>query len=179
MSRREDLDNGIWANPEFHRLTIAAKLAYIWSWTNPACGMSGLYRLNPGIAAVDLGLDADQEREVFAELERSRFLYYRDGVMFVRSRVAYLRTRTIQMTKSVVRDVESIPEDHPLRELFAAEYAESWLAKAIESFSLDTAVLVRFTRPSPDPTLTTDGDKGLGFVGQNGYESHYVDRTSV
>ena len=47
MSRREDIDNGIWSDPDFMSLTAPAKLTYIWSWTNSHCGMAGLYKIAP------------------------------------------------------------------------------------------------------------------------------------
>jgi hypothetical protein len=34
MSRREDIDNAIWSDPDFEALEAGAKLLYLWSFTN-------------------------------------------------------------------------------------------------------------------------------------------------
>jgi hypothetical protein len=161
--RREDIDNGIWSDPEFHALTPAAKLLYLWSFTNTRCGMAGLYKLPQQTAAFELGITPQRERDAFAELGRARFAYYHDGVLFVRSRVKHIRTNSEQITKSIVRDVELIAEGHPLRQMFAAEYASSWLAKAIDKYSLDRAILVRLDRGSGEVLGQGQGPgQGLG-----------------
>ena len=121
--RREDIDNGIYGDPDFAALAPLSKLVYIWSFTNSHAGMAGLYKLRRGTAAFELGLSDDEEAEAFAELERTRFAFYRDGVVFVRTRVRHLRTRGENMAKSIAADVDRIAADHSLRAMFVQEYA--------------------------------------------------------
>lgn len=163
MSRREDVDNSIWSDPEFAALSPEAKTVYLWSFTNPRCGMAGLYKVPAGTAAFEVGLTPEQEQAALKELQRTRFAYYVDGVVWVRSRVKHLRTRGEHMAKSIVKDVDMIDRRHPLRHMFAAEYGESWLQKALEKFGLDQAILESPCRtPTEVQGLGTGQGLGLG-----------------
>lgn len=128
MSRREDIDNGVWATGDFAALSPLAKLAYIWTFTNQHCGMSGLYKLRTGQLAFELGIDADQEAAIWNELAEADFAHYEAGVVFVRTRVKHLRTRGVNMAKSIASDLAKIDAEHPLRRSFDEEYADvAWL----------------------------------------------------
>lgn len=124
MSRREDIDNSIWSDGEFVALSPDAKLLYFWSFTNPACGMAGLYKQPMGAAVFPTGLTLKRIERAAAELADARFMFWVDGVIWVRSRVKHLRTKTEQIGKSIVFDVEKIAEGHPLRQGFLEEYAD-------------------------------------------------------
>lgn len=130
MSRREDIDNAIWSDSDFVDLTADAKLLYLWSFTNPSCGMSGLYKAPIGLAAYQTGLTPKRIEKAIGELAGRDFLYWIDGVVWVRSRVKHLRTRTSQIARSVELDVSKIAEGHPLRIRFLDRYAaDPWLRK--------------------------------------------------
>lgn len=131
MSRREDIDNSIWSDPDFAALSPQAKLLYVWTFTNQRCGMAGIYKLPAGTAAFEIGMTNDQEAEAFAELEAGRFAFYQGGVLLVRARVKHLRTRGPNMVKSILSDVEKIAPIHPLRQMFVEEYAGSWIADSL------------------------------------------------
>jgi hypothetical protein len=124
VSRREDIDNAIWSDPEFVALTADAKLLYIWSFTNSSCGMAGIYKAPMGLAAYQTGLTERRVEKAAAELANARFMFWTDGVIWVRARVKHLRTRTSQIATSVANDVAKIAEGHPLRLGFLEEYGE-------------------------------------------------------
>jgi hypothetical protein len=129
VSRREDIDNAIWSDGDFVDLTADAKLLYFWSFTNPACGMAGLYKAPLGLASYQTGLTARRVDNATAELGNREFMYWVDGVIWVRSRVKYLRSRTTQIARSIELDVSKIAEGHPLRIGFLERYAtDPWLA---------------------------------------------------
>lgn len=128
MSRREDIDNTIWSDPDFEALTPDAKLVYIWAFTNLRCGMAGIYKLAPSAAAREIGLDDDDLIAALEELVGADFVAYETHVLWVRTRVKHLRTRTPQIARSVAKDVEKLPEAHPLRVRFLQMYANyPWL----------------------------------------------------
>jgi hypothetical protein len=128
MSRHENVENSIWSDPEWLELTPHAKLLYLWTWTNPRCGMAGIYKMALSAAAMETGLELDRVREVLDELREARFCFYEDKVLWVRARVKHLRTRTPQIARSVVSDVEHIDPAHPLRVRFIEAYADDpWL----------------------------------------------------
>jgi hypothetical protein len=128
VSRREDIDVGIWADPEIAALEPVGKLAYIWAFTNSHCGMSGLYKIRPGTLAFETGLTSEQEYEAWAELSAADFAHYVAGVVWVRSRVKHLRTIGTNMAKSIAKDVAKIDPQHPLRVRFLETYGDvDWL----------------------------------------------------
>ena len=136
MSRREDIDNGIWSDPDFEALTANAKLVYIWSFTNPRCGMAGVYKLPPRAAAIETNLTPDEFMAALAELAESRFVLYEDEVIWVRTRVRHIRTRSPQIAKSIRSDLDKLTPDHPLKAKFLKEYgAFAWLTEAIGSLT--------------------------------------------
>lgn len=160
MSRIEDIDNGIWSDPPFEALTPEASLLMIWSWTNPRCGMAGLYKVSRR-AMTESKVSLDDLDAALAELAEARMVFYDDDVLFVRARVKRLRTKTPQIAKSIASDLGRISPDHPLRQMFMHEYgATPWLAEG----------LARLTGPSGDPhggfTVPTDLSQKQGQSGE-------------
>ena len=157
VSRREDVDNGIWADPDFAGLSAQAKIVYLWSFTNPRCGMAGIYRVDAArTAAFECSLEADEATAAIEELTTARFLFCAEGVLWVRSRLRYLRTRTEQIAKSVAKDLEQIPPEHPLRLAWLNAYGDQvWLQKhhVLEDVVSDSAVVKQLSLvPDPGPT---------------------------
>lgn len=169
MSRREDIDNSIWSDPDFARLTPDAKLVYLWSFTNPHCGMAGLYKVSDDLIMFETKLPADRLAAALDELNAAAFVFYEDLVVWVRTRVKWLRTKTPQIAKSIANDVAKITETHPLRVRFVAEYESAlWLEGALSSrvnrgsteghgSSTDTGNLANVNRGSVDPLGTGNG----------------------
>ncbi len=162
MSRVENIDNAIWADPDFMDLTADARFVYIWSFTNEHCGMSGVYKIGPQSIAFETGLDLDAVRAAWEELERADFLITAGHHVFVRTRVKRLRTRTPQIAKSIAKDLEKLPPDSPLIARFLTEYgAVGWLRDALNSLipgppsepHRQSPTLSDPQRPSPEPHL--------------------------
>ena len=135
MSRREDIDNDIWVDPDFAALTPDAKLLYLWSFTNPSCNMSGLYKI--GLPAFEFGTGLSRERVAAAlsELQSAGegFALYVDQLLWVRSRVKHLRSRSPQMAKAIANDLMKVRIDHPLRVKFLSKYgSDKWLRDALK-----------------------------------------------
>jgi hypothetical protein len=129
MSRREDIDNGIWSDPDFEALSLEATSLYIWSWTNPRCGMAGLYKVSRR-AMGESKVPDDQLDDTLAELAAAGFLYYQGGVLFVRSRVKHMRQKTEQIAKAIRSDLQKVSDSHPLKVQFLATYAHMpWLRR--------------------------------------------------
>lgn len=130
MSRREDIDNAIWSDPDFLDLTAEGKLTYIWSWTNPRCGMAGIYKMAPALAQLETGYDEETLTRALDEIAQARFAYHQDGVLFVRTRVKHMRQKTEQIAKSIRGDLAKIDPAHPLRQLWIEEHASApWLVR--------------------------------------------------
>ena len=132
MSRREDVDNSIWGDPDFSAATPHAKLVYLWSFTNPRCNMAGLYMVPPAHIAAETGLSKRKVELALGELQEARLVYYVDGVLWVRSRVKHLRTTNKLMARSVLKSVEQF-NGHPLADAFRAMYDGCvWLERGRE-----------------------------------------------
>jgi hypothetical protein len=130
VSRREDIDNSIWADPEFNALTPAGKLVYLWSFTNPRCNMAGLYKVPLGLVCAETGLTENRVRGAFAELEERRMVFYDGCALWVRARVKHLRSHHENIATSIVKGVRDFA-GHPFHDGFWAEYAHhDWLTGA-------------------------------------------------
>jgi hypothetical protein len=123
VSRRETVDNAIWGDPQFERLSPHAKLLYLWSFTNPRCGMAGVYKLSRRQAALETGLTVDEVTAALQTLVDARFLVYEDDVVWVRTRVKRLATKTPQIARSIAKDIGVLAPGHPVRVAFLEEHA--------------------------------------------------------
>jgi hypothetical protein len=138
MSRKEDIDNGIWSDPDFEALSLEATCLYLWSFTNPRCGMAGIYKVSHR-AMTESKVPADRLDDALAELAQAGFCFYERGVLYVRTRAKHLRQKTEQIAKSIRSDVAKLPEDHPLRARFLADYSSAiWLRHYLTSEALAT-----------------------------------------
>lgn len=143
MSRREDIDNAIWSDPDFEALSPHATLLYLWSFTNPRCGMAGIYRVSHR-AMTECKVPLEHIPGALAELEAAGFAFYHESVLWIRTRVKHLRSRSPQMATGVIRDVESLDPQHPLVERWHATYgADPWLRDALKQ---------RVSRTHTDPS---------------------------
>lgn len=171
MSRREDIDNAIWSDPDFDGLSNEAALLYLWSFTNPCCGMAGIYKIaRRKLAEGRLG---DALDGALAELAEARFVLYEDGVLWVRSRVKHLRTRGPNMVTSIEGDLEKLPKGNPLINAFCEEYGGTWISPAIEGFDKGSTRVSEIGLTKPDgKTLAgpSEGFQGKGMGKGKGKE---------
>jgi hypothetical protein len=138
VSRREDIDNAIWSDPDFEALSLEATVLYLWSFTNPRCGMAGIYKVSRR-GMTESKVPAERLDAALAELAEAGFLFYEDGVLFVRSRAKHLRQKTVQIAKSIRSDVAKLPVGHPLRVMFLEVYqGSSWLRDYLSTDALLT-----------------------------------------
>jgi len=187
VSRREDIDNAVWDDEDFAALTAPAKLVYLWSFTNPRCGMAGLYKVGPRAISADTNLSDHDVRDALAELAASRFLFHENGVLWVRARVKRLRSRGPGIAKAIAADVDAISPDHPLRVRFLAEYGDcSWPGGLLPDLLADlqngtvaqpsregprSPTVEAYSRPSREGPETLQGNgngKGMGLSFRSG-----------
>ncbi len=190
MGRNEDFDNALWSQPRFEELSADASLLYIWSWTNPRCGMAGLYEVGRR-AMTESKVTLDHLDAALGELGTGRFALYEEGVLWVVSRVKRLRTKSVQMAKAVAKDVARIDTAHPLRVAWSEKYgADAWLIGALgeahpnltrgsQKPDVDKG-LVSLTRTSPEahPSLRGTG-KGIGTITTSSQGEDEVDARTL
>jgi hypothetical protein len=127
VSRNENIDNAIWDDPEFVALSPYATLLYLWGFTNPRCGMAGLYKVTTR-PMLESKVPDDALRDALGELADLNFAFYEDNVLWVRSRVKHLLSRSPKIARSIAIDVLKIPPKHVLRVRFLERYGlEAWL----------------------------------------------------
>lgn len=124
VSRVNDVHDGVWSEEDFLELGPQAKLVYLWSFTNPLCGMGGIYKVAKRAIAFETGLPLDDVAAALEELSEARFVVYAAGTLFVRSRVKHIRTKSWQIAKSIVTDVQRFPETNPARMAWMQEYGD-------------------------------------------------------
>jgi hypothetical protein len=154
VSRHEGIDNSIWADPTFEALTADAKLLYLWSFTNPACNMAGLYRVSTQRMHAETGLSSGKLERALAELRDRALAFYERQWLWVRTRVKYLRSRNPNMAKSIAHDLGRLGADDPLRHRFCDEYGDyPWLSEAISGLVGES----RSVEPKPETVSKQDG----------------------
>lgn len=175
--RREDVENQIWEDEDFDGLSDDAAFLYLWSFTNHRCGMAGIYRVK-GRSILEGRLTPERRERALAELQEKRFVYYMDGLLWVRTRVKHLRTRGEKIATSIIRDLERVPAEHPIRRLFLSEYVEnSWVSKWLQKAELED-----LSKGLPYPIDGVQGKgtgKGKEIGGSGGKEISPYDRKTI
>lgn len=180
MAKYESVRNDIWDAFEEDELSASARLLYMWSWSNPRCGMAGIYRVSKR-AMLDSGISTQSLDRALEELADKKYLYYVDGVLWVRTRIKHLHTQSGTTGKAVAKDISQIPEGHQLRnELLHLYGEEEWLKETLEEFGLKAYPLDTPSIPHQYPIdgvhttdyrlLTTDNtkrDRGCGGKGDD------------
>lgn len=120
-ARREDILNTFWDDEDVDSLHNLSALLYLWSFTNPRCGMAGIYACRER-AICEGRLTKAQLASALDELAESRFLYRIDGWLWVRSRVRHLSGIGTNVARSIHRDLCNLPDGHAFLAAFRTEY---------------------------------------------------------
>jgi len=132
MARREDVENSIWSDSDFLSLAGPARLVYVWSFTNPRCNMAGIYQVPRQAILMETGVQRANLDRVLQQLEAGRFLFYDDRVMFVRSRVKYLRSRSNTIARAIGNDLTRLGK-HPFVYKWWEENAHhQWITRELD-----------------------------------------------
>jgi hypothetical protein len=154
MSRQNDIEDAIWSDPEFHTLTPHGKLLYVWSFTNERVGMAGIYKIPQSTIAHETGLDAADLARALLELQRSGMTFYDGTWVWVRARIKRLRTRTVQMCRSISKQVATVPADHPFRVALLHQDGDGFWASKDERTTIGRELGVTGVSPRSDPRFT-------------------------
>lgn len=128
ISRIENISNGIWADPDFSTLSSGAKYLYLWSFSNPACDLSGIYKTAIGRISYETGLEAGEAAKALNELIECKYVEYEDGWLWVRTRTKHLHSRSPKLGKAIINGVNKLPLTHSFRGKFIEEYKTvKWL----------------------------------------------------
>lgn len=111
MPRNEDFSNALWA--DLDDLSNDAVLLYVWSWTNPRCGMAGIYTC-PRRLLLDGRLDDQALSDALSALDGADKMRFQSAVVYVPARIKRLRMLTEQIATSIDKDLDSVGRDHPL-----------------------------------------------------------------
>lgn len=120
MARNEDIVNSIWE--DLDDLSNDEMLLFVWSWSNPRCGMAGIYKCARRNLA-EGRLEAEPLAGSLGVLSRRRLMFYEDGVVWVRKRYRRLRQHNLFIAKSAASDLKSLSPEHPLYIAWMQEYA--------------------------------------------------------
>jgi hypothetical protein len=167
MSRREDIETAIWDEDDFVGLSPHAQLTYIWSFTNSKNNMAGMYRVRlSAIPALGLALSPEQVQAALEELGRTGFVFYDGSVLWVKSRVRHLRTKTKQVAISIARAIDLIGVDHKFVGDFLDRYGDlPWLREQLADLVARSAELnVNRGSGEPQPTFTGGSGERLANV---------------
>lgn len=148
MSNYEYVETRIWSDPVFEALGPAAKLIYLWSFTNPRCNLPGIYKATVNQIVVETGIRRKRVEEAMKALEEARLLYYDGTWLFVRARVKYLHNPSPNTAKGIAKELRKLEADHPYTQAFLFMYRQAaWLCGYVDDFKT----------PASDPLRATNG----------------------
>ncbi|MBV6341472.1 HNH endonuclease [Candidatus Magnetobacterium casense] len=127
-------DTEFWDRPFTEELSIAAKLLYIYSWTNSHCNQAGLYKIGLGRIAIETGIPRASLPSLFKELEVKIQWFPEHNILWVRN---FLRrqTKSPYFLKAAVKNVLGLNVPEEIKDAFQ-EYNSELLQGATVSQSL-------------------------------------------
>lgn len=155
MGRAEFITTEFW--DEVENLSPWATLLFIWSWTNAKCNMAGLYRVSRS-AMAESKCPRHKIDDAVHELQEAGFVYYEQGVLWVKSRVKHLaprnrRNSNPKIAAAVAKHVGQIDPDHPLRVAFVDKYGrEKWLKTELDKIQREASEEAKSRYPIHTPS---------------------------
>lgn len=144
----------MWSDPPFHALSPHGKLVYVWSYTNSRVGMAGIYKVPQSTLEHELGLTHGEADIALAELWTAEFVFYDRTWLWVRSRIKRLRTRTVQMCRSIAKQVATVPVDHPFRVALLHQDGDGFWASKDARSTILSELSGSGVSPASDPGST-------------------------
>lgn len=136
MSKFEYLETAIWFDPTFEACRPVAKLVYLWSFTNPGCSLTGIYKVSVKAIHDQTGVPTKGVEGALKELEGARLLWHDGTWIFVRARVKYLHNTSPNTAKGVAKELRKLDPAHNFTKAFLFLYqAEPWLLTQLEGFA--------------------------------------------
>lgn len=164
MPRREMVTNSIWDN-DLAEVSALAKLVYIWSFTNPACGMAGVYPMPRRRIAAALDIETKEAEDALVELAEAGLIWEDGKWIWIIDRIDGIATRSQQIATAIYKDLAALPDGHPLVELVVNRYADQeWLPELQVRFGRGSGEVQKtasvsqsltLTRGSPEPPLVS------------------------
>lgn len=119
--------NTIW--DDLDHLSNDAFMLYVWSFTNTKCGMAGLYPVTRR-TLLEGRLEKDRLDAALAELEADDKLYYVDGFLWNKARVAHLSgfekgKLSPVLVRAIEKDLEQVDRANPLLGRFVERYGNN------------------------------------------------------
>ena len=137
MSKFEYVETAIWGDPVFEEIRPPAKLIYLWSFTNPGCTLTGIYKTSVKNIHQRTGVPCKGVEGALKELEGARLLWHDGTWIFVRARVKYLHNTSPNTAKGVAKELRRLDPAHHFTQAFLFLYsAEPWLLTQLEGFDL-------------------------------------------
>lgn len=112
MARKETIVNSAWTT-DLLPLTPAAKLTFIWSWTNEHASLCGIYEIRRPVIEFETGVQGKRMDEVLTELSGADLMHYDGCWLYVPARLGNINRGAPTVQKAVERDLALVPQDHP------------------------------------------------------------------
>lgn len=138
MGRVDFIESELWE--EVEKLSPWATLLFIWSFSNSRGNSAGIFKVSRS-AMTESKVPRHKIDDALAELAQGRFVYYVDGVMWVRAKAKRSTPKDKQaknpkIASAIAKSVGRIDPGHPLRVAFIDYYGQwEWLKGDLASLS--------------------------------------------
>ena len=167
MAKTADVYQSIWADPWFESLPPDAKLLYLWAITTPHSNLAGLFVVGRKAILSETDLTPARFDKALAACEGKLVYVEESGTLWVRGRVKRVRSRTVQIAKSIAKAVEECSEP-AVQVAFMQKYgACSWLAEAFADLALSLDFLEPHTNLGEVPSQSQSQSQSQGQNGNN------------
>ena len=122
MAKFRQLHTQLWLDEKFQSLSSQARLLFVWMFTHPRSGLSGVFQFNDDVCENQTGLSGKEINSGVKELEKSQRVFYdsKTNVLWVVNQFRYI-PKSPKAIEAVLRELNALPET-PLTYQFLGHY---------------------------------------------------------
>lgn len=136
MAKTADVEQSIWTDPWFLGLPTDSKLLYMWAITTDHGNLAGLFVVAQPVIQMETGLTATKFERALEPLAGKFHYRPASGAIWVTGRAKKVRSKTVQIAKSIVKAVAECPEPE-YQHAFVEKYGSSaWLGEPLSNLAL-------------------------------------------
>jgi len=172
--RRQDVASTIWHDQVFEELSTQSKLFFLWSITNQACNVAGVYSVSKALLS-ECGLTKLETEKAISELEAVSLIVYEKPFLWVVNRIRHIRGKNPNVAKSIISTLNSLPADSRIKREVVDLYGEEEWLESLQTVDITTVTkrLAKGSETVPKPLGNTEVSYSVsGNVSGSGKDIH-------
>jgi len=133
MAKYRQISTQLWIDEKFSNISPQAKLLFLWTFTNPKAGSSGLFSFNDDVCQNETGLSDRELHNSLKELTKTDRLRYdeKNNIIWVVNQFKHV-PKSEKIIEAIIREMDNLPKSI-LVDAFRDKYAVQFIPYGIEA----------------------------------------------